>query len=269
MPVSVRDTLARTPTKDALTRFIRYSSRFATNTQRQYKDTLSRLQPYLPDYIEQIRAEHLDIFVNSLKMLNSSKNTTLIPVRSFLQFCEDYFDVPSVAKKVKDLPEQPHKQRCLSENEYAAVLKVCSEQEKAIVQILACTGLRASEFCDLTPNSISPDETFLTVIGKGRKRRCVPLNNTACQAFFTINLSKNFNRDSLSYICKCLAKRASLPAFGPHAFRHFFCTRLIKAGVPIAKVSKILGHSSIAVTEKTYLHLLPSDTLGCTDVLDF
>ena len=202
-------------------------------------------------------------------MLNSSKNTTLIPVRSFLQFCEDYLDIPSVAKKVKDLPEQPHKQRCLSENEYAAVLMVCSIQEKAILQILACTGLRASEFCSLTPQSVSPDEAYLTIIGKGGKRRCVPLNNTARQAIHILNFSKSYNRDALSYLFKRLSKRSGLPKFGPHSLRHLWVTALIRRGVSPAIVAKMAGHSSIAVLEKIYVHLTVPDFIGACDVLDF
>ena len=266
MPESLIETKAGTPTKVALTRFIRYTARFATTTQRHYKEALYRFEPFLPDFIEQIRAEHIDIFVNSLKTLNSSKNSLLVPVRSFLQWCETYLDVPNVAKKVKSLPEQPPKQRVLSEAEYKAVLAVCEPFERKVVQFLASTGLRASEYCSLTQQNISHDQKCLILTGKGGKRRVVPLNNTARAS---IDFSKSFNRDSLRYLCNCLSRRASVCRFGPHALRHFFTTRLVRAGVPLVKVSRILGHSSVAITEKVYLHLLPCDFLGATDCLDF
>lgn len=260
---------AGTPTKIALTRFIRYTARFATDTQRHYRESLYRIQPFLPEFIEQIRAEHIDIFLTSLKILNSSKNSLLVPVRSFLQYCEDYLDVPNAAKKVKSLPEQPPKQRVISEIEYSKLLKICKPMERAVVQILANTGLRATEFCELSWQNVSHDKKYLTIIGKGRKQRVVPLNDTARQALNTFNFSKSYNRDSLRYLCNCLSRRASVCRFGPHALRHYFATRMVRAGVPIIKVSKILGHSSISVTEKVYLHLLPVDFLGATDVLDF
>lgn len=56
--------------------------------------------------------------------------------------------------------------------------------------------------------------------------------------------------------------------FGSHAIRHFFATQLIRKGVSIYKVSKILGHSSVKITESCYIHLVPVDLLGITDVLD-
>ncbi len=42
----------------------------------------------------------------------------------------------------------------------------------------------------------------------------------------------------------------------PHSTRHTYASRLLTAGVPIARVSKLLGHSSIQVTERVYAHLI-------------
>ena len=53
-----------------------------------------------------------------------------------------------------------------------------------------------------------------------------------------------------------------------HALRHYFGSELIRKGVPIAHVSKIMGHSSIATTERFYIHLLSSDLKDVTRVLD-
>ena len=56
--------------------------------------------------------------------------------------------------------------------------------------------------------------------------------------------------------------------FGSHAIRHFFATELIRKGVSIYKVSRILGHAFVKTTESIYVHLMPIDLLGITDVLD-
>jgi len=258
---------AGTPTHQVMTRFLRYATRFATNTQRHYKDTLFRLSPYLPRVIEKVTPEHLDIFVQSLKMANSSKNARLTPVRSFFRYCEDYLGLPNPTKAVKKLPELPPRQRVVTEDEYEKILAVANPHEKAVIQFLANTGLRSAEFCALTPNNISPDKTYLTIIGKAQKRRCCPLNAT-CQKNLSLIFSKSYTRNKLYNLTKSLARRANLPVFGPHALRHRFCTILLIKGVNIAIVSRILGHSTIAVTEKIYLHLRTPDFLGCTDVLD-
>jgi integrase len=53
-----------------------------------------------------------------------------------------------------------------------------------------------------------------------------------------------------------------------HDLRHSFAQRLLTKGVPIYKVSKILGHSSVVVTEKHYGHLAFSDLKTAVDHID-
>ena len=54
------------------------------------------------------------------------------------------------------------------------------------------------------------------------------------------------------------------PAQTPHVLRHTFGTRWLQAGGDIYKLSKILGHSSVAVTEAHYAHLLKEDLVAAS-----
>lgn len=58
--------------------------------------------------------------------------------------------------------------------------------------------------------------------------------------------------------------RAKIPAITPHVLRHTFGTRWLQAGGEIYKLSKILGHSSVAVTEAHYAHLLKEDLVAAS-----
>ena len=60
------------------------------------------------------------------------------------------------------------------------------------------------------------------------------------------------------------AERAKIPRITPHALRHTFGTRWLQAGGDIYKLSKILGHSSVAVTEAHYAHLLKEDLVAAS-----
>jgi len=62
--------------------------------------------------------------------------------------------------------------------------------------------------------------------------------------------------------------RPALQHLSPHALRHTFGWRWLKAGGDIYTLSKILGHTSVAVTEKHYAHLLKEDLRTKADLID-
>ena len=115
------------------------------------------------------------------------------------------------------------------------------------------------------PASFSNDLRTVTISGKGRKRRTIPVNQTARDVLPVLQPA---SRNALWLQCNRLACRAGVRSFGPHSLRHYFATQLLLLGVPIAKVSKLLGHRSIRTTERCYSHILPDDLANCTDVLD-
>ena len=59
-----------------------------------------------------------------------------------------------------------------------------------------------------------------------------------------------------------LAEGAVRAHVTPHTQRHAFGTRWLQAGGDICKLSRILGHSSVAVTEAHYAHLLKDDLVA-------
>jgi integrase len=62
-------------------------------------------------------------------------------------------------------------------------------------------------------------------------------------------------RDVLAAKCRT----AKVPHISPHDLRHTFATRYLQGGGDIYILSKILGHSSVKMTEKVYAHLLSED----------
>ena len=51
-----------------------------------------------------------------------------------------------------------------------------------------------------------------------------------------------------------------------HDYRHSYCSLLINGGIPLLAVSKLLGHSTIEITQKVYSHIYPSQ---CDEALNY
>jgi integrase len=65
-----------------------------------------------------------------------------------------------------------------------------------------------------------------------------------------------------------LLKRAGLPRIRFHDLRHTYATIALGRGVPLKVVSDALGHSSIAITADTYMHVTPGMSRAAADAMD-
>jgi integrase/recombinase XerD len=150
-------------------------------------------------------------------------------------------------------------------------------RDRALLELLYATGCRASEVSTLRLSDVHLAETFCTCRGKGSKERVVPLGRRAVeavrawldgprQAFATraagqptwAILSARGNRLSRMRIWEIVrlhAERAGIPPdIGPHTLRHSFATHLVAGGVDLRHVQEMLGHASIATTQR-YTHV--------------
>ncbi|NDC63077.1 MAG: tyrosine recombinase XerD [Planctomycetia bacterium] len=150
-------------------------------------------------------------------------------------------------------------------------------RDRALLELLYATGCRASEVSSLRTTDVHLDESFCTCRGKGNKERVVPLGRRAIDAVRTwldgprqafagqvspapawVLLSSRGNRLSRMRIWEIVrrhAEEAGVPAdIGPHTLRHSFATHLVAGGVDLRHVQEMLGHASIATTQR-YTHV--------------
>lgn len=256
------------PTDEAIKLWISsIERRCSRNTYELYKRVVWEFFQYAPANCEDLKLEHLEKYLAARQNVKPATiNCDIVVLKSFGRWLEDH-DLPNPAKKLRKLPQSTIPARCLSEQEYTAVLAVCRPNEKPIIEFLGNTGLRAREFLSLTHTSINGN--FANVVGKAGKLRLVPLNSTARQAIEThLNFSKKLTYKQLHYLCQCLSRRVGIKHFSPHSLRHYFATQMMRKGVSIYRISKILGNSP-EITEKIYVHFLAQiDLDGATDVLD-
>jgi len=255
--------------------------RFSPATVVSYKLVLRQFLNTLPTKIpkDSITPLHIEKYINYLiktKHTNRTGNTYLVAIKSFFRWAANYYQINNPAACVSKLIEKPPKYRCLSQDEYQKVLGVTQGVENAALQFLGNTGLRRNEFRHLTYANFTTEFIQVTK-GKGHKKRLVPLNKVCKQLLQKYSQNGNFqppfverfqHQEALYHLCLRLAQQISIPRFGPHALRHFFATRLIRAGIPLIKVSKILGHANTLITQQIYVHFVPEDLLGVTDCLE-
>src|SRR6476660_5327989 len=143
------------------------------------------------------------------------------------------------------------------------LLEVCKNPvDRGMMSVLA-NGLRAQEVCDLNVEDFYLDESysawFLRVTGKGGVMRIVPVNDEAATAIIDIlptrgRIFKNMTPRKLHYLVRDKYGKAAGIDIHPHALRHNYATRLIRAGADVFSVQRLLGHSRTETTS-VYVNL--------------
>jgi len=140
-----------------------------------------------------------------------------------------------------------------------------------LMELLYATGMRVSELVSLKRSAVMRDATFLTVRGKGRKERIVPVNDRARDAikaylktlapgpflFPSDGEDGHLSRQVFARELKALAGRAGIGAdrVTPHVLRHAFASHLLAGGADLRVVQTLLGHADISTTQ-IYTHVL-------------
>lgn len=94
-------------------------------------------------------------------------------------------------------------------------------------------------------------------------------NNYRTDFIFTSSSGGLLDRHNMNIALKRFNKSIGVEHKGFHAFRATFGTNLCKNGVPVYEASKLLGHSSIATTEKYYINVDMDGKKKAIESLDF
>jgi integrase/recombinase XerD len=153
-------------------------------------------------------------------------------------------------------------------------------RDRALLEVLYATGMRASECLGLRLEDVNLTAGYVVCTGKGRKQRLVPLGAEAIvwiRAYldrarpqhtrshdggrlFVNPRGRALSRQSLWTIVRTAAGRAGVTRrVSPHVLRHSFASHLLEGGADLRSVQAMLGHADIATTQ-IYTHL-PSATL--------
>jgi integrase/recombinase XerD len=226
------------------------------------------------------------------RMALRSRQERVRTIRTAYQFCVDEELIArSPARHIRIRGRAEPKRVFLTDVDARALVAACDGarlsdvRDRALVVFLLHTGLRAAEAAGLTWSAIDGGApASLTVEGKGRVVRTVPLSSEATRAlaewatasgcertpgapvWTRVNhrvagdasrdlrsgawstTSAGLTADSVHGIVTKRAARAGLAGVTPHALRRTFATKLRDLGVSIDTISRYLGHASVLTT---------------------
>ena len=146
-------------------------------------------------------------------------------------------------------------------------------RDKAIFELLYATGIRCSELISIKLSNIDMNNKTIRIIGKGNKERIVLFGQKAHEKLVKYLENERPNPKNQSerlflnhrggpLTCRSIQRIIAMfrnllkvnRKITPHKLRHSFATHLLNQGVDLRVVQELLGHKTLASTEK-YTHV--------------
>jgi integrase/recombinase XerD len=147
-------------------------------------------------------------------------------------------------------------------------------RDRAMLHTMYAAGLRVTELTELDLGDLNLEEGFISVLGKGNKRRIVPIGaqaraalveylttvrpkwaRPASRACFVTARGNAMTRQGFWKLVKRYARAAGISkSISPHKLRHSFATHLLDGGADLRSVQTMLGHADISTTQ-IYTHV--------------
>jgi excisionase family DNA binding protein len=181
-------------------------------------------------------------------------------------------------RKVKMFSERDNlRERILSPDEEARLLDAATPDLRPIIVAWLCTGGRRMEVLSLRWRDVDLENgTVLFTHTKAGCNRLVPINARLRECLESLKRGKSGfvfpaqDGQQLNGVRRAFEKacrRAGLDGLRVHDLRHTFATRLLRRGADIVTVQRLLGHSSVVVTQR-YAHTDEATKRSAVALLD-
>jgi integrase/recombinase XerC len=164
-------------------------------------------------------------------------------------------------------------------------------RDRAILELFYASGLRLSELVAIDLEDVNLSGRMVRVMGKGRKERLLPFNQSAAAAirgwmkdraailsarkpaptkssrpsspqalkpsdplFINYRGTRLADRSVDRLLRKYVAQCSTRMGISPHALRHSFATHLLQRGADLRAIQELLGHTALSTTQR-YTHV--------------
>ena len=157
-------------------------------------------------------------------------------------------------------------------------------RDRAILELFYASGLRLSELVAIDLEDLNMSGRMVRVMGKGRKERLLPFNQSAADAirawmkdraqllaakppkverrrqkaddplFINYRGTRLTDRSVDRLLRKYVAQCSTRMGISPHALRHSFATHLLQRGADLRAIQELLGHAALSTTQR-YTHV--------------
>jgi len=235
--------------------------------------------------LRQIRPVFVQNYLRTQTLANKSESSVkrcLVAIRMFLRFAkltglleDDFTAILEGPKLWQKLPTICSKKQVISIINAPSPSEPFYFRDRAMLELLYATGVRASELAGLKAGDLNLDIGYMRCLGKGGRERIIPLGKAGIAATVEYlanlrpKLARPFSGDFLLLsrtgrpmsrieiwrLVKKYAARAGMPRnLTVHTLRHCFATHLLAGGADLRSIQEMLGHVDIATTQ-IYTHV--------------
>lgn len=264
-----------------------HAPKVSGNMRKSYKTSLKHIIPYFGNSILSAVSPK---FISQYKILRNGEKASPASINREIAMLSKAFNIAvkewewikeNPVLKVPKERENNERNRWLTFDEEKKLAESSPEWLRDIIIFDLNTGLRQSELLSIQWSHVDLiRKTILIQHTKNGKPKTLPLNRSAISVLEkklevrSIKIDNVFIGSNGLKISSCHLIRAFNKALQNsgiaycsfHSLRHTFATRLAQNGVDLYKISKLMGHKNVRVTQR-YAHHYPESLRDGVDVL--
>ena len=266
-------------------RFVAIEKGYSNHTVAAYRNDLAQFLTYLAGEgvsswrdVDRARVRNYVLHLKQRGYASSTVGRKVAAVKSFFHFLVADGVLADDPTTSVDSPQvDKHLPHPLSREEVTRLLVEAARsdtaaglRDRALLELMYATGLRASEVIQLRVDAVDLKAGTVRCLGKGKKERILPLYERAREALhvylesgrqallqgrdeaalFVNHRGYSLTRQGLWLIVKRHAAAAGIErVVTPHTIRHSFATHMLDGGAGLRELQQLLGHTNISSTQ--------------------